>query len=122
MLTTNFYVSALASFIFYLSLHIDCCREAADEAVSGAGKLELLVAASQQIAAGTAQLVVASRVKADRDSKNLQAVSQASRGVSQATGAVVATAKACTNMVETGECHPASAVKQTGRFYYNQCG
>jgi huntingtin interacting protein 1 len=78
-------------------------REAADEAVSGAGKLELLVVAAQQIAAGTAQLVVASRVKAERGSTNLDAVSQASRGVSHATGAVVAAAKACREMVDSGE-------------------
>ncbi|KAF4526389.1 hypothetical protein B566_EDAN012679 [Ephemera danica] len=77
--------------------------EAADEAVSGKGKLELLVVAAQQIAAGTAQLVVASRVKAERDSKNLAAVSQASKGVSHATGAVVAAAKACREMVESAD-------------------
>lgn len=77
--------------------------EAADEAVSGKGKLELLMVAAQQIAAGTAQLVVASRVKADRDSKNLNAVSQASKGVSHATGAVVAAAKACQEMVESAD-------------------
>jgi huntingtin interacting protein 1 len=47
--------------------------------------------------------VVASRVKADRNSKNLEAVSKASRGVSHATGAVVAAAKACRHMVETGK-------------------
>ncbi|CAB3366934.1 Hypothetical predicted protein [Cloeon dipterum] len=62
--------------------------EAANEAVTKGGKLELLVVASQQIAAGTAQLVVASR---------------ASRGVSTATGAVVAAAKACRNMVENAD-------------------
>jgi len=69
--------------------------------VTKGGKLELLVVASQQIAAGTAQLVVASRVKADRKSENLGKLSLASRGVSSATGAVVAAAKACRNMVET---------------------
>lgn len=75
--------------------------EAANEAVTKGGKLELLVVAAQQIAAGTAQLVVSSRVKADRKSGNLSLLSQASRGVSTATGAVVAAAKACRNMVET---------------------
>ncbi|XP_065344232.1 huntingtin-interacting protein 1 isoform X3 [Cloeon dipterum] len=77
--------------------------EAANEAVTKGGKLELLVVASQQIAAGTAQLVVASRVKADRKSGNLDKLSQASRGVSTATGAVVAAAKACRNMVENAD-------------------
>jgi huntingtin interacting protein 1 len=56
--------------------------------------------ASQEIAASTAQLVVASRVKADRNSKNMSALSQASKSVTQATGGVVATAKSCGQMVE----------------------
>lgn len=62
--------------------------------------------ASQEIAASTAQLVVASRVKANRDSKNMSALSQASKGVTQATGGVVATAKACGQMIEeNGNVH-----------------
>ncbi|XP_059481934.1 huntingtin-interacting protein 1 isoform X2 [Neocloeon triangulifer] len=84
--------------------------EAANEAVTKGGKLELLVVASQQIAAGTAQLVVASRVKADRKSGNLEKLSTASRGVSTATGAVVAAAKACRNMVETADVLDVSGI------------
>ena len=81
-------------------------RTAADKVVSGQGKLEQLVVASQEIAASTAQLVVASRVKADRNSKNMSALSQASKGVTQATGGVVATAKACGQMIEeNGNVH-----------------
>ena len=76
------------------------CREAADKVVSGDGKFEQLVVASQGIAASTAQLVVASRVKADRNSNNLSALSEASRDVTQATGSVVATAKSCSQLVE----------------------
>ncbi|XP_069686257.1 huntingtin-interacting protein 1-like isoform X3 [Periplaneta americana] len=76
---------------------------AADKVVSGQGKFEQLVVASQGIAASTAQLVVASRVKADRNSKNMTALSQASKGVTQATGGVVATAKSCSQMVEENE-------------------
>lgn len=68
--------------------------------MSGQGKFEQLVVASQEIAASTAQLVVASRVKADRNSKNMSALSQASKGVTQATGGVVATAKSCGQMIE----------------------
>ena len=75
-------------------------REAADKVVSGNGKFEQLVVASQGIAASTAQLVVASRVKADRNSNNLAALSEASREVTQATGGVVATAKSCSQLVE----------------------
>ncbi|KAE8752155.1 hypothetical protein FOCC_FOCC000948 [Frankliniella occidentalis] len=76
---------------------------AADKVVSGEGKLESLIVASQEIAASTAQLVVASRVKASRDSANLTALSQASRGVTQATGQVVATAKDCAQLIEDNE-------------------
>lgn len=78
--------------------------DAADRVVSsGGGKFEELVVASQEIAGATAQLVVASRVKADRGSTRLAALGAASRGVSQATGNVVATAKACAHLVEDSE-------------------
>ena len=68
--------------------------------VSGKGKFEQLVVASQGIAASTAQLVVASRVKAERNSTNLSALSEASRLVTQATGSVVATSKSCSQLIE----------------------
>lgn len=74
--------------------------EAADKVVSGDGKFEQLMVASQGIAASTAQLVVASRVKAERGSQNLAGLSEASREVTQATGSVVATAKSCSQLIE----------------------
>ncbi|KYQ59459.1 Huntingtin-interacting protein 1 [Trachymyrmex zeteki] len=77
--------------------------EAADKVVLGNGKFEQLVVASQGIAASTAQLVVASRVKADRNSTNLTELSKASREVTQATANVVATAKSCNHLVEENE-------------------
>ncbi|XP_034173603.1 huntingtin interacting protein 1 [Osmia lignaria lignaria] len=77
--------------------------EAADKVVAGNGKFEQLVVASQGIAATTAQLVVASRVKANRNSNNLAALSEASRDVTQATGSVVATAKNCSQLVEEND-------------------
>ncbi|EFN85496.1 huntingtin-interacting protein 1 [Harpegnathos saltator] len=77
--------------------------EAADKVVSGNGKFEQLVVASQGIAASTAQLVVASRVKAERNSNNLSELSKASREVTQATANVVATAKSCNHLVEENE-------------------
>lgn len=77
--------------------------EAADKVVLGNGKFEQLVVASQGIAASTAQLVVASRVKANRNSSNLAALSEASRDVTQATGSVVATAKNCSQLVEEND-------------------
>lgn len=68
--------------------------------MSGNGKLEQLAVAAQEIAASTAQLVVASRVKADRNSENLQQLSQASHSVTKATGEVVATVKDCSQLIE----------------------
>lgn len=87
-------------YIFPINFVCLSCREAADKVVLGNGKFEQLVVASQGIAASTAQLVVASRVKADRNSNNLAALSEASREVTQATGSVVATAKSCAQLVE----------------------
>lgn len=68
--------------------------------VASQGKLEQLVVAAQEIAASTAQLVVASRVKADRKSENLQQLTQASKGVTTATGRVVATVKDCSQLID----------------------
>lgn len=62
--------------------------------------MERLVVASQGIAASTAQLVVASRVKASRNSTNMSQLSTASKDVTQATAGVVATAKSCMQLVE----------------------
>uniref|UniRef100_A0A8D8SUG0 Huntingtin-interacting protein 1 n=1 Tax=Cacopsylla melanoneura TaxID=428564 RepID=A0A8D8SUG0_9HEMI len=75
---------------------------AADQVVSGGEgvKLERLIVASHGVAASTAQLVVASRVKADRNSGNLAQLSAASREVTHATGSVVATAKTCIHLVD----------------------
>ncbi|KAJ8798769.1 hypothetical protein J1605_016572 [Eschrichtius robustus] len=64
--------------------------DAADLVVQGRGKFEELMVCSHEIAASTAQLVAASKVKADKDSPNLTQLQQASRGVNQATAAVVA--------------------------------
>ncbi|KAK6626211.1 hypothetical protein RUM43_006517 [Polyplax serrata] len=75
----------------------------ADNVVSGQGKFEQLIVASQEVAASTAQLVVASRVKADRKSDNLAGLSGASKGVAQATASVVATAKSCSQLIEESE-------------------
>ncbi|XP_064612942.1 huntingtin-interacting protein 1-like isoform X2 [Liolophura sinensis] len=74
--------------------------EAADKVVKGEGKFEELMVCSNEIAASTAQLVVASKVKADRGSERLKQVSEASKGVSVATGNVVASAKTGAEMIE----------------------
>ncbi|KRZ46383.1 Huntingtin-interacting protein 1 [Trichinella pseudospiralis] len=67
--------------------------DAADRVVSRAAKLEELTAASKEIAASTVQLVVASRVKADRESNFLKELSTCSRSVSEAVAEVLQTVK-----------------------------
>lgn len=74
--------------------------EAADKVVNGKGKFEELVVCSQEIAASTIQLVVSSKVKAQRDSDNLRQLSEASKSVSEATGQVVASAKSGAERIE----------------------
>lgn len=78
--------------------------EAADQAVSGELKHRFdIIAAAQEIAASTAQLVVASRVKAQKESKNLVELSSASKVVTQATAEVVATVKDCSQRLDNNE-------------------
>jgi len=75
-------------------------REAADKVVKGEGKFEELIVCSNEIAASTAQLVVASKVKADRRSKKLSSLSEASKGVTQATGKVVGCAREGSQIID----------------------
>lgn len=91
----NFILHAFSPYFFSV---------AANKAVSGESKNPLdLIVVAQEIAASTAQLVVASRVKAPRDSNNLKALSTASKDVTQCTGAVVATAKDCSKRMEESQ-------------------
>ncbi|OQV25230.1 Huntingtin-interacting protein 1 [Hypsibius exemplaris] len=83
-----------------IGLGANVLLEAANKVVSGKGKFEELVVASQEISAGTVQLVVSSRVKADKNSRALADMSMASKAVTQATGHVVASAKDCAQLVE----------------------
>ena len=55
------------------------CSDAADKVVQGTGKFEELVVASHDIAASTAQLVAASRVKARPKSEKLKSLKASSR-------------------------------------------
>lgn len=75
-------------------------RDAADKVVSGKGKLSELMAASHEIAAATAQLVVASRVKADPKSEKLGKLSSSSKLVTESTASVVATAEKLSSKLE----------------------
>uniref|UniRef100_A0A8C6VAN0 Huntingtin-interacting protein 1-related protein n=1 Tax=Naja naja TaxID=35670 RepID=A0A8C6VAN0_NAJNA len=74
--------------------------DAADLVVQGNGKFEELMVCSHEIAASTAQLVAASKVKADKDSVNLSKLQIASRGVNQATAKVVASTKSGKSQIQ----------------------
>ncbi|KAH9389798.1 histidine permease [Tyrophagus putrescentiae] len=77
--------------------------ETADKLIRGNGKFEELMAASQEIAAACAQLVVASRVKASSSSENLARLSKSSKAVLTATGNVIATTKHCNKLIEESD-------------------
>ncbi|KAK7487938.1 hypothetical protein BaRGS_00020839, partial [Batillaria attramentaria] len=74
--------------------------DTADRVVQGNGKFEELMACAHEIAASTTQLVVASKVKAARDSKLMSELSSASKQVNSCTGTVVASAKSGAEVVE----------------------
>ncbi|KAM4577288.1 huntingtin interacting protein 1 related b isoform 2-T2 [Odontesthes bonariensis] len=67
--------------------------ESADKVVLHTGKYEELIVCSHEIAASTAQLVAASKVKADRNSIKLSGLQQASRHVNEMAANVVASTK-----------------------------
>uniref|UniRef100_A0A3Q4BP31 Uncharacterized protein n=1 Tax=Mola mola TaxID=94237 RepID=A0A3Q4BP31_MOLML len=67
--------------------------ESADKVVLHTGKYEELIVCSHEIAASTAQLVAASKVKADRHSKRLSVLQHASRVVNEMAASVVASTK-----------------------------
>ncbi|XP_041754787.2 huntingtin-interacting protein 1-related protein, partial [Coregonus clupeaformis] len=63
--------------------------DSADKVVTSGGKYEELIVCSHEIAASTAQLVAASKVKADRNNKKLSTLQQASRHVNDMAAIVV---------------------------------
>ena len=69
--------------------------------VMGSGKFEEIMVASQEVAASTAQLVIASRVKAREGSHKFHELRLASKLVTEATGAVVAVAKSSSVTAES---------------------
>ncbi|XP_041919108.1 LOW QUALITY PROTEIN: huntingtin-interacting protein 1 [Alosa sapidissima] len=87
--------------------------DAADMVVQGKGKFEELMVCSHEIAASTAQLVAASKVKADKGSSNLARLQQASRGVTQATAGVVASTKSGKSQIEETETMDFSSMTLT---------
>ncbi|XP_063820633.1 huntingtin-interacting protein 1-related protein isoform X1 [Pseudophryne corroboree] len=74
--------------------------ESADKVVLHKGKYEELIVGSHEIAASTAQLVAASKVKADQNSKNLPKLQQCSRHVNEMAANVVASTKSGQEQIE----------------------
>ncbi|MPC17687.1 Huntingtin-interacting protein 1 [Portunus trituberculatus] len=72
---------------------------AADQVVSGKGKFEEVIVSSREIAASSMQLVMASRVKADRSSEKLRNLNVTAKTISTLTGTVVATAENCRDKI-----------------------
>ncbi|XP_033978913.1 huntingtin-interacting protein 1-related protein-like isoform X2 [Trematomus bernacchii] len=67
--------------------------DSADRVVAEKGAYEELIACSHEIAASTAQLLAASKVKADRNNKKLHTLKQASRHVNDMAAVVVTSTK-----------------------------
>ncbi|KAL8180148.1 UNVERIFIED_CONTAM: Huntingtin-interacting protein 1 protein [Gekko kuhli] len=74
--------------------------ESADRVVLHTGKYEELIVCSHEIAASTAQLVAASKVKADKNSGNLSKLQECSRTVNEMAANVVASTKSGQEQVE----------------------
>jgi hypothetical protein len=70
--------------------------ESADGVISGTHSLEQLIVASNEVASATAQLVAASRVKANLMSKTQEKLELAARAVTEACKALVRQVKAIT--------------------------
>ncbi|XP_074869100.1 huntingtin-interacting protein 1-related protein isoform X2 [Carettochelys insculpta] len=74
--------------------------ESADRVVLHTGKYEELIVCSHEIAASTAQLVAASKVKADKNSRNLGKLQECSRNVNEMAANVVASTKSGQEQIE----------------------
>ncbi|NXA37346.1 HIP1R protein, partial [Eudromia elegans] len=74
--------------------------DAADRVVLRTGKYEELIVCSHEIAASTAQLVAASKVKADKSSRNLGKLQECSRGVNEMAANVVASTRSGQEQIE----------------------
>uniref|UniRef100_A0A6G1SB76 Huntingtin-interacting protein 1 n=1 Tax=Aceria tosichella TaxID=561515 RepID=A0A6G1SB76_9ACAR len=74
--------------------------DAADRVMSGQGKLTELSAAANEIAAANTQLVVASRVKANRDSEKLKLLEGAAKQVNQCVSNVVDASRVCAELID----------------------
>ncbi|CAJ0965849.1 unnamed protein product [Ranitomeya imitator] len=87
--------------------------DAADLVVQGKGKFEDLIVCSHEIAASTAQLVAASKVKAEKNSSNLTRLQQASKVVNHNAAGVVASTKSVKSQIEEVETMDFSSMTLT---------
>lgn len=74
--------------------------ESADKVVLHMGKYEELIVCSHEIAASTAQLVAASKVKANKNSPHLSRLQECSRSVNERAANVVASTKSGQEQIE----------------------
>ncbi|XP_061026123.1 huntingtin-interacting protein 1-related protein isoform X2 [Eubalaena glacialis] len=74
--------------------------ESADKVVLHTGKYEELIVCSHEIAASTAQLVAASKVKADKHSPHLSRLQACSRAVNEMAASVVASTRSGQEQIE----------------------
>lgn len=102
-------ISAAKAVVFAAKLLVT----SADEAVGASGQVEGVSAAAHEVAGSTAQLVAASRARAPPESPALARLTQASRSVAAATGAVVAAVKAGSTLVLEQEALDTSALSLT---------
>ena len=77
--------------------------DASDAVVSGNGKFEEIIAASQEISGSTAQMVLASKVKAKKGSQKLEVLSSTSKAVGEATVRIIATCRALSSHLTNQE-------------------
>ncbi|XP_039255846.2 talin-2-like isoform X1 [Styela clava] len=80
--------------------------EAANQAVQGEASEEKLVSSAKQVAASTAQLLVACKVKADPNSENMKRLQMAGTSVNRATEMLVQAAKDAVDNVEEEDSLP----------------
>jgi len=92
-------ISAAKSVAFATNLLI----ESADGVLSGTHSLEQLIVASNEVAASTAQLVAASRVKANPNSKTQERLELAAKAVTEACKALVRQVKAIISAKQAAE-------------------
>ncbi|XP_048837435.1 huntingtin-interacting protein 1-like isoform X2 [Brienomyrus brachyistius] len=83
-----------------VGLNAAMMMDVAGQLIQGHSKFEELMVSSHEVAASTAQLLAASKVKADKDSPSLARLQHASHRVTQAAARVVASGKSGKSHIE----------------------